>query len=179
MWNAIYVSTLSRSYMKRRKESWWNTVKKVMCLNLKISGVFLVHRVIQKGDSAYASFNIIEKLPCSYFDTQRNFVRFDIAEFKIWTGFSLTLALLHQTPIRKPYFYCKDHLPKQFLQLVGKCTTPRDWRFLDFIALVSWKWPYVVNLSTFNTFWGKGNEQMPQNFNFYCKFMPFMKQDTN
>ena len=39
-------------------------------------------------------------------------------EFKIWNGFSLILALLHQTLILKRN--CKDYRPKQFLMLVRR-----------------------------------------------------------
>ena len=54
-------------------------------------------------------------------------------QFKIWTGFSLILALLHQTPILK--HHCKDHRPKEFLHILRRCATARDWRFLDFSVM--------------------------------------------
>ena len=53
---------------------------------------------------------------------------FDNAQFNIWTGFSLILALLHKTPILKRH--CKDHKPKQLLNLVRKgrnCTWLEKW----------------------------------------------------
>ena len=43
------------------------------------------------------------------------------------------LALLNQTPILKRYY--KDHVPKHFLQVVKRCTTPRNWRFSDFCVM--------------------------------------------
>ena len=35
-------------------------------------------------------------------------------------------SLAPSTILKRP---CKDHRPKQFLHIVGRCATVRDWRF--------------------------------------------------
>ena len=57
------------------------------------------------------------------------------------------LALFNLAPSKSKikFFFCKDHGSKQFVQLLRRCDTSRDWRF----SVYCHQHDYAVNFSTF------------------------------